>query len=730
MGRILTSVVLFISVAIAFPQNIDLPKKVSNREGLWALIDAQGNLLTDYKYTEMDEWHGTNRMRVRANGKYGYLDVKGREVIKCRYDYLDKYDGVYAYPILAGNRIEGNENSIGYINLNGDYIISPKYQMAYGFSEGLAAVKENGKWGFIDIQGNYAIKPQFKQASPFKEDLASVQINNGKRGYINREGIFVIKPQYAIAHAFSSGTALVSYDGQKAGYINRFGNPLTSFSSSILERNGTGLYNLKPEIKASIQKWKEVLEEMADKGDRIAAYYLGWAYDGFPFTKSVIEQDSAKALKWFLQSAYGGSYMSLGLIYYNRGEMNKAIHNFEMASMSNVIRSWNWLGFIYELQNNIEKAYYYYEKSASWEDLYAKERLLALGEEDITKKYTQNKTYSISISFLDNTNFLSNSSYQMRACIKSKSRLTSIQYYLNGTLLPEDRTASFVKNDGCDFTIEKIFSLQEGANKIEIKARDANGLVAEAEKTVSYNRLTPAPIRQERRFALVIGNRNYTYRTLPPLKNAINDADDMAAKLSSLGFTVTTIPDANRNQMYDAINKFMRDVENSDVALIYYSGHGLSPKGGANYLLPTDSKIDYQDEIEQYGINSQTILLSRLEKANVRAKIILLDCCNNCNVPERGAKSTTHAGGLSEMKPEGVYILHAAQPGKTASDDGGNGRNSPFVTSFLECCDKYSYLSWNDFAPKVITTVKARTNKCQIPYPEGYIEGQLYLKQK
>lgn len=62
-------------------------------------------------------------------------------------------------------------------------VIPAKYYLAENFSEGLAAVKINGKWGFIDKTGKMVIPATFSGAKDFSEGLAAVEIN-GKWGYI------------------------------------------------------------------------------------------------------------------------------------------------------------------------------------------------------------------------------------------------------------------------------------------------------------------------------------------------------------------------------------------------------------------------------------------------------------------------------------------------------------------------------------------------------------------
>ncbi|MDH3259320.1 MAG: WG repeat-containing protein, partial [Deltaproteobacteria bacterium] len=65
----------------------------------------------------------------------------------------------------------------GFISCAGKIAISPKYDDARDFSEGLAKVKISGKWGYIDRSGNLVIKPAYDDALDFAEGKASVKIS-------------------------------------------------------------------------------------------------------------------------------------------------------------------------------------------------------------------------------------------------------------------------------------------------------------------------------------------------------------------------------------------------------------------------------------------------------------------------------------------------------------------------------------------------------------------------
>ena len=58
-----------------------------------------------------------------------------------------------------------------------------------------------GKWGYLDSEGNLVISPKFDEACPFSEGLARVAVNR-KSGYINPSGQLVVPLRYDEALGF------------------------------------------------------------------------------------------------------------------------------------------------------------------------------------------------------------------------------------------------------------------------------------------------------------------------------------------------------------------------------------------------------------------------------------------------------------------------------------------------------------------------------------------------
>lgn len=83
----------------------------------------------------------------------------------------------------------------GFIDQRGRLRIANRYQAIQSFSEGLAAVKILGKWGFVNPQEKIVVNPNYEEVSEFKNGLAIVK-RLGQYGLIDKEGQVIIHPRY------------------------------------------------------------------------------------------------------------------------------------------------------------------------------------------------------------------------------------------------------------------------------------------------------------------------------------------------------------------------------------------------------------------------------------------------------------------------------------------------------------------------------------------------------
>jgi len=59
-----------------------------------------------------------------------------------------------------------------------EVVISPSFEAAFSFHEGLARVKEFGKFGYINVKGEYVIRPIYDFAEDFCNGKAKVKLGS------------------------------------------------------------------------------------------------------------------------------------------------------------------------------------------------------------------------------------------------------------------------------------------------------------------------------------------------------------------------------------------------------------------------------------------------------------------------------------------------------------------------------------------------------------------------
>ncbi|MDA3949343.1 MAG: caspase family protein, partial [Spirochaeta sp.] len=180
------------------------------------------------------------------------------------------------------------------------------------------------------------------------------------------------------------------------------------------------------------------------------------------------------------------------------------------------------------------------------------------------------------------------------------------------------------------------------------------------------------------RVALVIGNGDYQTRTVAPLRNPPNDAQDVSRALQNTGFEVRTVIDGTREEMGIAIEQFGRDLRGADVGLFYFAGHGVQVDG-TNYLIPVDANLPDATVVRFRTVAADEVL-AYMESAGSRVNLFFLDACRDNPLPQVSRTLTRGLAPVTRRPPE-TMIVYATGANDTADD--GQGRNSPFTEAFL-----------------------------------------------
>ena len=223
---------------------------------------------------------------------------------------------------------------------------------------------------------------------------------------------------------------------------------------------------------------------------------------------------------------------------------------------------------------------------------------------------------------------------------------------------------------------------------------------------------------QEKRLALIIGNSDYKDS---PLRNPINDANDMASALEDLNFEVMLHTDADRREMGRAIRDFGSKLkENRGVGLFYYAGHGMQIEN-SNFLIPVDTPLEEEDEVPYESVDVGSVL-AKMESAGNALNLIILDACRNNPFPRR-FRSTSR--GLARVEaPIGSLVVYATAPGAVAAD--GEGRNGVFTGALLEQL-RTGGQSLTQTIRRTRAAVVEATNGQQVPWESSSLLRDYYF---
>ncbi|MFO0991296.1 MAG: caspase family protein [Hyphomicrobiales bacterium] len=241
--------------------------------------------------------------------------------------------------------------------------------------------------------------------------------------------------------------------------------------------------------------------------------------------------------------------------------------------------------------------------------------------------------------------------------------------------------------------------------------------------------------------ALVIGESSY--KQLPALGNPANDARAIKELLDELGFDTRDVVDRDAKKLRRDLDRFLEDAEGADIALVYYSGHGIEA-GGENWLVPNDADVSSLAKADE-SLIAVSDILQRLQET-VPLSIILLDACRSNPFPRDGVLKSRNAaaplpvasGGLgvptrgvlieesaSSKAGSGTVLGFAADPGQVALDGPEDG-NSPYTAAILKHLGATGF-DFGDVMTLVAEEVYVETQGRQRPWTNQNLRQFLYF---
>ena len=150
---------------------------------------------------------------IKRDGKFGFIDERGRLRIANRYDDIGEFqEGVAPFKLIG---------KWGFINTSDQVIINPNYEKVSNFQNGLAIAKRNEKSGVINKKGSPILTFQYDSIH-FLPNKKFLLFAGGLRGMADENGAILIDPRFDYLAELENGLVLVGMD-RKFGVLTTKG---------------------------------------------------------------------------------------------------------------------------------------------------------------------------------------------------------------------------------------------------------------------------------------------------------------------------------------------------------------------------------------------------------------------------------------------------------------------------------------------------------------------------
>ena len=115
------------------------------------------------------------------------------------------------------------------------------------------------------------------------------------------------------------------------------------------------------------------------------------------------------------------------------------------------------------------------------------------------------------------------------------------------------------------------------------------------------------------------------------LRNPVNDVFAIKQVLSQVGFEVLEYYNLDYRSMKRAVDDYGIKLEEYNVGLFFYAGHGIQAKG-YNYLIPVDANLNSENDVEYDCINAARVL-GKMEDIFKQARIMVVEQSDGAQTP-------------------------------------------------------------------------------------------------
>ena len=193
-----------------------------------ALNSNNDEIFTEYTNVEAIQNYDTNNnlwyikeaLKVQKDGKYGLINLSGKQILDC------EYDEIYALKGIDNSIIVKKEGKIGLVDVNGKKKIDTNYAeilpLGTNYETGYIVKNSENLYGVIDKFGNVVLENKYSNIEQVSGNDMYVVKENETTKVINKEGTAILESGFEIIAQIASNQIVIIKDG-KYGVVNTSG---------------------------------------------------------------------------------------------------------------------------------------------------------------------------------------------------------------------------------------------------------------------------------------------------------------------------------------------------------------------------------------------------------------------------------------------------------------------------------------------------------------------------
>lgn len=185
------------------------------------LNDKNSEIITGYETVEAIEnhdnennlWYEKDVLKVKQDGKYGLVDLKGTQIANCEYDSITALLGT------ENSLVAVKDGKKGIIDNTGAVIVESKYKNVQAISEkyenGYIVQEDNGKYGVINWSKTVALESKYDEIKPIygNGEYYVVKENNSWK-VVDLDGENYLVGKFDEIKSINNGNAVIKKSGK------------------------------------------------------------------------------------------------------------------------------------------------------------------------------------------------------------------------------------------------------------------------------------------------------------------------------------------------------------------------------------------------------------------------------------------------------------------------------------------------------------------------------------